>query len=123
MRITNTSQRTELASNAKAARRYWPRLIGLLGRGSLAPGEGLLIEPCRSVHTMFMRFTIDVVYVDRAMTVIKTVPDLKPFRASGSLKGAYAVVELPSGTIARSNTSAGDQLAIEETSRGGDLPR
>ncbi|MCH7811450.1 MAG: DUF192 domain-containing protein [Chloroflexi bacterium] len=113
MRIRNVTQGTEVASEARTARSHWSRLVGLLGRGSLRPGEALLIEPCSSVHTAFMRFTIDVIYLDRAQRVVKVVPRLKPFRASGARNGAHAVLELPSGTIERTGTSVGDELAFE----------
>jgi uncharacterized membrane protein (UPF0127 family) len=114
MRIRNVTRDTELASEARAARRFWPRLVGLLGRTSLRPGEGLVIEPCKSVHTAFMRFAIDVVTVDRSGKVVKLVSGLKPFRISGTLRAAHAVVELPSGTIADSGTAVGDQIAFDD---------
>ena len=113
MRISNATRQKELASNAWAARGFWPRLVGLLGRAHLAPGEALLLEPCNSVHTAFMRFTIDVLYVDRDDRVVKAVPEMKPFRMSGMLRTDCKVVELPSGTIERTGTEAGDQLSFE----------
>jgi len=112
VRITNTTRNTELASNARAANTFWSRLVGLLGRSSLAPGEALLIEPCSSVHTAFMRFTIDVVYLDRERRVIKVVPRMAPFRASALWRGGHAVVELPAGSIENTATGVGDQLTI-----------
>ena len=113
MRIRNVTRRTELASDARAARGFVPRLVGLLGRASLNDGEGLLIDPCSSVHTAFMRFSIDVVYVDGDGRVAKACADLKPFRFSGVLRGAKSVVELPTGTIDRTGTAPGDQLTFE----------
>jgi len=113
VRILNTTRSTELASNAKPARSFTQRLVGLLGRAGLDPGEALLLEPCSSVHTAFMRFAIDVVYVDRAGKVVKVVPELRPFRVSGALRGARSVIELPSGTIAATGTVPGDQLTFE----------
>jgi uncharacterized membrane protein (UPF0127 family) len=112
MRILNVTRGTELANDARVARRFWPRLVGLLGRSSLHRGEGLVIEPCRSVHTAFMRFAVDVVTVDRSGRVVKVVSYLKPFRLSATLRSAYAVVELPICTIAESGTAVGDQLAF-----------
>ena len=61
MQIANLTKRTELAWNASAASTFWQRLIGLLGRRSLPAGEALLLQPCRSVHTLFMCFAIDLV--------------------------------------------------------------
>ncbi|OGO51429.1 MAG: hypothetical protein A2148_11870 [Chloroflexi bacterium RBG_16_68_14] len=113
MRIRNSTRSTQLASDARPARGFWSRLVGLLGRASLQPGEALVLDPCNSVHTVFMRFPIDVVYVDRSRQVLKVVPDLKPFRVSGVLRGVCAVIELPSGTIANTGTAPGDQLVFE----------
>lgn len=102
-----------MASEAQAARGFVPRLVGLLGRSSLRAGEALVLDPCSSVHTAFMRFPIDVAYVDRAGKVVKAVSDLKPFRVSGVLRGRCSVIELPSGTIASTGTTVGDQLSFE----------
>ena len=113
MRITNQTKGTELASDARFARSLWSRIVGLLGRPSLPAGGALVIDPCSSVHTAFMRFAIDVVYFDSSRRVIKSVAHLKPFRMSAALRGRCSVIELPSGAIAASNTAPGDQLAFE----------
>ncbi len=114
MRIHNVTQGTELASAARTARAFWPRLVGLLGRSSLQPGEALVLEPSSSVHTFFMRFTIDVVYLDRSSRVVKAVSALRPFRISVGPRGARSVIELPSGTIAITRSAVGDELAFED---------
>ena len=113
MRIHNSSRGTQLASEAHAARGFWSRLIGLVGRSSLQTGEALVFEPCNSIHTAFMRFAIDVVYVDRSRRVVKVVSRLKPFRMSGALRDACSVIELPGGTVANTGTAPGDQLAFD----------
>jgi hypothetical protein len=113
MRVQNVTRGAELAADARVARSYWSRIVGLLGRSSLKPGEALIIEPCSSVHTAFMRFTIDVLYIDASGQVVKAVRELKPFRVSGARRGARSVIELPKGSIASSGTAAGDQLAFE----------
>ncbi len=112
MRIKNETRDTLLADRAVEARGFWPRLVGLLGRSSLEPGEALLLDPCTSVHTAFMRFAIDVVYLDRDGKVVKVSPGLKPFRASGMLRGGRSVVELPAGVIASTGTVPGDQVSF-----------
>ena len=71
MRIGNITRGTKLASPARMARAYWPRLVGLLGHSSLQPGEALVLEPSSSVHTFFMRFPIGIVYLDRSRRVVK----------------------------------------------------
>ena len=65
------------------ADRPWARMWGLLGRRSLPWGEGLLLRPAASVHTFFMRFPIDVVFLDRELTVLGVTPELRPWRTAG----------------------------------------
>jgi uncharacterized protein len=87
------------------------RRKGLLGRNGLAPGEGLWIVPCESVHTWGMRFPIDVVYLDRKNRVRKLRRDMAPWRISMCLL-ARSVLEFPAGTIARTLTQPGDQFVL-----------
>ena len=113
MRITNETRGAVIADRAFEARGFWPRLVGLLGRSSLEQGEALLLDPCTSVHTAFMRFSIDVLYLDREGRVVKTRPHLRPFRMSGVLRGGHSVIELPTGVIEATGTASGDQIKIE----------
>jgi uncharacterized membrane protein (UPF0127 family) len=85
------------------------RLRGLLGRDSLAPGEGMLFRPLGSIHTFFMRFPIDVVFCDRDLTVVGVVRNLKPWRAAGRRR-ARVVIELAAG--AASGVSEGERLVL-----------
>jgi uncharacterized protein len=87
------------------------RLKGLLGRRSLQPDEGLLLRPASSVHTAFMRFAIDVVFLDRDLSVVGVASDVRPWRAAGR-RGAKAVLELPSGACARRGIGVGDRLQL-----------
>lgn len=89
------------------AKTYWQRLRGLLGRPVLAPRTGLLIAPCASVHTFFMRCSIDVVYLGSDHAVQKLVPQLKPWRISAA-RGASYVVELAAGQAAALKIQVGD---------------
>ncbi len=109
----NETRGTVLATAAWRAANPWTRTVGLLGRAGLAPGEALHIVPCQSVHTWFMRFAIDVLYLDRAGRVVKPVPNLRPFRYSWGGRRAHSVLELPAGTIASTGTAAGDQITIQ----------
>jgi uncharacterized membrane protein (UPF0127 family) len=86
------------------------RLRGLLGRSELPPGEGMLLRPAWSIHTMFMRFPIDVVFLDPEQIVIKIEPALPPFRTA-SCRGAREVVELSAGECARRGLTLGDRVA------------
>jgi uncharacterized membrane protein (UPF0127 family) len=101
-----------LADAASVADSSESRRTGLLKHTSLAPGDGLWIVPCESVHSFFMKFTIDVLYLDRQHKVKKARSEMVPWRASACLT-AHSVLELPAGTIARTGTVAGDQLEIK----------
>jgi uncharacterized membrane protein (UPF0127 family) len=85
------------------------RMRGLLGRSGLSSGEGLLLRPASSIHTAFMRFTIDAVFLDHADRVVKVVPELQPWRMAAS-RGARAVLELPAGEAARRSLRPGVSL-------------
>ena len=87
------------------------RMRGLLGRDGLESGEGLLLRPASAVHTYFMRFPIDVVFLDRSLVVVGISDDVDPWRAT-SRRGAKAVLELPAGESARRGLSVGDQLTL-----------
>ncbi|MGZ8740797.1 MAG: DUF192 domain-containing protein [Gaiellaceae bacterium] len=91
------------------ATRPLPRMRGLLGRATLPPGEGILLRPAGTVHTFFMRFPIDVVFLDGEQRVVGIEPSLPAWRTSGR-RGAKAVVELASGECARRGLSVGDRL-------------
>lgn len=87
------------------------RLRGLLGRRALPPGEGLLLKPTPSIHTFFMRFTIDAVFLDAAMNVVAVRPDLAPWRIAGR-SGSHAVLELRAGEARRVGLLTGQQLDL-----------
>jgi uncharacterized protein len=87
------------------------RMRGLLGRRSLQPGEGILLKPAGSIHTFFMRFTIDAVFLDRDLTVVGVTPALRPWRVAGRL-GADAVLELGEGEWSRRGIAVGDRLTF-----------
>ena len=96
------------------ADRPFGRMKGLLGRRSLQSGEGLLLRPASSVHTFFMRFTIDVVFLDRDLRVLSIARDLRPWRAAGR-PGARAALELPAGECERRGLQPGDSVAFAES--------
>jgi uncharacterized protein len=88
------------------------RMRGLLGRDGLDDHEGLLIRPTNSVHMFFMRFAIDVVFLDRDLVVRKVVEALRPWRMAGC-RGARAALELPAGAAARRGIAVGERLTLE----------
>jgi uncharacterized protein len=85
---------------------------GLLGRSGLPEGEGILLRPAGSIHTFFMRFAIDVVFLDRDLVVVGIEHSLGPWRTAGR-RGAKSVVELASGECERRGIQVGDALAVE----------
>lgn len=94
-----------------AARSFFARLKGLIG--SASPGEGLLIEPCNSIHTFFMRYAIDAVFYDKNHKVVAVHRNLKPWRISKIIPAARGVLELPSG--AARDMDRGDKLVVVVT--------
>jgi uncharacterized protein len=109
--VHNVTRNTLLASAAEIADRGATRRKGLLGRSELRQGEGLWIVPCESVHTIGMQFAIDLIYLDRNKRVRKLRSSVGAWRMSACLT-AHSVLELPSGTIERTETRAGDQLEL-----------
>jgi uncharacterized membrane protein (UPF0127 family) len=89
------------------------RMRGLLGRSALEPGSGMLIDAAPSVHMFFMRFPIDVVFLDRDWMVVRVVHALKPWRVAGARR-AVAALELPAGAAAEAGLQEGDVLVLEE---------
>jgi uncharacterized membrane protein (UPF0127 family) len=87
------------------------RMRGLLGRSNLPHGEGIFLRPASSVHTAFMRFPIDVVFVDRDLVVLKVVPSLPAWRTSGC-RGAKATFELAAGEAERRGVTTGTRLEL-----------
>lgn len=110
-----------LASQAQLAARYRERLIGLLGRNSLRAGEGLALVPCSSVHTLMMRFAIDLVFLSRDLCVLRMLPAVRPFRIPPPVSGSHLVVELPAGTLARQHVAIGDSFVISFNDGSGTL--
>jgi uncharacterized membrane protein (UPF0127 family) len=93
------------------ADRPFGRMRGLLGRRSLPSGEGLLLRPASSVHMFFMRFPIDVVFLDRDLRVLSVAHRLRPWRIAGQ-RGARAALELTAGECERRGLRPGDRLEL-----------
>jgi uncharacterized membrane protein (UPF0127 family) len=117
LRARNASLGTVLADRVGVAATRAARAVGLLSRSGLEPGEALWIVPSRGVHTWGMRFTIDVVALDEAGTVIDCVSNLRPWRVRLPRRGTAGVLELPAGTLAASGTSLGHRILIELSGR------
>jgi uncharacterized protein len=113
VRIVNGSKGTELGSQVAVARTLMTRGKGLMLRRQLESGAGLIIDPCSSIHTMWMRFPIDVLYVDADGRVVRFDATMRPWRFGPLFVRGRYVVELPVGTIQRSRTEVGDYLTFE----------
>jgi uncharacterized membrane protein (UPF0127 family) len=112
-RVQNITRGTSIGGGIDTAQTSTERRIGLLKHRGLEEGSGLWIVPCEAVHTFFMKFAIDLIYLDRKHRVRGVVHALAPWRFSMCLP-AHSVLELPPGTIDRTNTRKGDQLAFEQ---------
>ena len=112
LRVENVTKRHLLAEQAELADHPWRRLKGLLGRAGLRPGEALVLRPCQGVHTWFMTFPIDVLYVDAHSVVRRILADMPPNRFGPMVWRANSVIELPAGSVRASGTEVGDRLAI-----------
>jgi hypothetical protein len=110
--VVNTTKGTMLASAAKLATTYGERRQGLLGRSSLEEGEGLIIRPCKGVHSFGMKFPIDVAYVSNDGEILHIISPLHPNRLGPLMLRAAWILELPQGVLSRTETVPGDILAI-----------
>jgi uncharacterized protein len=117
LRVLNLTRSTLLATSIELADNGPKRNKGLLGRKGLSQGGGLWIVPCESVHTFWMQFPIDLVYLDRTKRIKKLRSDVRPWRLSACLS-AYSILELPSGTICNTQTQVGDTIEFSPESPG-----
>ncbi|GAC1340231.1 MAG: DUF192 domain-containing protein [Myxococcales bacterium] len=117
--LHNRTRGAVLATRVDEARTVLARLRGLLGRRALAEGEALLLAPCSSVHTFFMGFPIDVLFLDREGRAVGAIGSLKPWRATRIYGAAACAVELPAGALARSRTREGDAFELAPAQGGG----
>lgn len=110
----NRTRQAFLASDLRVADTHWMRLKGLIGTrgGDFNRGQGLWIIPCQGVHTMFMQFPIDVLYLDENNLVLHSEENVRPWRLTPVRIGASSVLELPARTLFLSGTAVGDEIEI-----------
>jgi uncharacterized membrane protein (UPF0127 family) len=113
-----TSEGALVAAHVEVADNVISRFAGLMFRESLPEDHGLALRPCSSVHMFFMRFPLDVVFVDGEGRVLRVLNSIRPWRASGIVRGAKTAVELPAGTAARRGVVPGTELRMVEASGG-----
>jgi len=111
--VRNHTRNTVLGDAVELADTSETRRVGLLQHERLEPGSGLWIVPCESVHTFFMKFPIDLVYLDKQRKVRKVRHAVPAWRLSACLS-AHSILELPAGTAEKSGTLPGDELVIEK---------
>jgi hypothetical protein len=113
--ISNTSRNTVIGESIDVAETASQKVKGLLGRDGLDEGHGLLFRGAGSLHTLFMRFPIDIIYTDKQGKVVKTAHAVKPFKLVAAPLRCDCAIELPAGVIAASDTRVGDYLKFELT--------
>lgn len=113
MRVVNLSNGTELADQVSAADTFFKRLKGLMFTKNLLAGHGLHIQPCRSIHTFFMNYPIDVLYLSEHLEVVGMDETMGPTTVGKYQRKAFSVLELPAGTINKTETRIGQFLSIK----------
>lgn len=112
-KAVNETRGCVLAESVTLADTVFKRLRGLLGRSGLSPGEGLLLAPCNAIHSCFMKFLFDAVFLDRNGVSVKLIHEMSPFRFSPVVRSAVSVLELPAGTLRATGTQVGDRITFE----------
>lgn len=108
----NETQRSLIATHVEKADTVMSRIKGLLGKKTMPRDYGLWISPCKSIHTFFMRFPIDVIFLSSDHHVVKIIPSIAPFRMSSLVISAQSVLELAAGSVQNSGTQVGDQVVF-----------
>lgn len=112
LQLIDNTNKNIIVDNLFVADSFWSRMKGLMGKKDMGEDEGLLLAPCNAVHMMFMRFPIDVIFLDRDFVVVKILNNLKPWRTSPIVRGAYQVIELKAGIAAEKRINNGDKLSL-----------
>jgi len=112
MKIYHRASGQCLAEEVTLANTFFKRLRGLMFRRRLAEAEALWLRPCNGVHTFWMLFSIDVIFLDQQLRIVKLVENMRPFRVTSPKFVASSVVEMPARTISRASLKVGDQLEI-----------
>ena len=114
--VSVLSRARVVCASCPVADTFATRLRGLMGKRELASGAGLLLRPSGSVHTCFMRFPVDIVFLDADLEVLAVAAEVKPWRARAK-RGARAVLELPAGQAESAGIRVGDRLTLESGAR------
>lgn len=112
MEIINKNNNKLLASKVIIADTFITRFKGLMLKKNLEEDAAMLIHPCNSVHTFFMKFPLDIIFISKEYEVIYVMENMLPGKTSSFIRKSMGVLELPSGTIEKTNTKKGDFLNI-----------
>jgi len=112
--ILNSTKNVTVTNTEEIANTFFKRLKGLLGRSHLPEKHGMLIYPCNQIHSFFMKFPFDAVFLTRDNRVIYFMEGIKPYRASPLISKAFSVLELPVGTIRKSGIEINDKIIRKE---------
>lgn len=112
MKVYNSTQNNLIADDVKVAKNFFTRTFGLIPKNALKSGEGLVIKPCCSIHTFFMKFTIDVIFVNKKNEVIALYENVKPWRILPIHFSSHYVIELSAGEITSKCLKKGDLITI-----------
>ncbi len=112
MKIFHRSTGRCLAERVELANTFFKRLRGLMFRRHLPPAEALWLRPCNGVHTFWMFFAIDVIFLDRELRIVKLVENMRPFRMTKPHLAARSVLEVRAYTISQVDLKVGDQLEV-----------
>ncbi|WP_207907615.1 DUF192 domain-containing protein [Effusibacillus lacus] len=94
------------------ADRFVSRFLGLMFRKELPENQALWLVPCNSIHMFFMKFSIDVIFLDQMNRIVKLAKHVQPWSVLSPVRSAYSVLELPAGTIERYGIEPGDKLVL-----------
>ena len=115
MKAWNATRDRTLVDNGRVATNLWTRGRGLLGTKSLPTGDGLLILPCNGIHSFFMQYPFDAVFLDKTGYAVHLIRSMKPQRLSKIVFSGHSVLELPAGTIEQTLTQLGDEIRWDES--------
>lgn len=113
VKIINQTNEQVLGDKITYANSIYGRFIGLMGKSELKKGEGVFLTPCNSIHMMFMKFPLDILFLDRKNKIIHITKDIKPWKISRVVFKAQSVLEVPAGTVENTKSNVGDIIKIE----------
>lgn len=106
-----------IVGTIEVADRWYQRMRGLLGRSQLESDRGMHITPCNGIHTFFMKFPLDLIFLNRSLEVVKIEKNVVPGRTVAGGVGAWSVVELAGGTLTNGELTVGDKVTLETSVR------